>query len=321
MKTYKNLIYKNITLNKCKEIIIIASKHKSKRKSVIKVLNNLDYYSMELYKMVLNDTYLFNKSNFFQVNEYGKIRNIQSSPFFPNQCIDYLFLECGFKNIILSKVNYESFGNCPKKGVHKGAKFIHKTLKNKNYKYFMKFDISKYYENIDTRILYLQIKKIVKDKKFLILAKQLLDNFGKSLTIGSIASQYLALFYLVNFVNDLKVECKRNKCKLTCNYVDDFLILGNKRRNLIKALKWAKRRLETLNLKTNKKTIIYKRIMRKISMLGYRFNGKIIILRKSILKRFYKSKCKKRFWGWLKWTNCYKLKEKYYYELHIYKPL
>lgn len=317
MKTYKNLIYKNITLEKCKDIILKASKHKTKRKGVIKVLNEIEHYSSTLYKMVLNDTYLFAKSNYFKVNEYGKIRTIQSSPFFPNQCIDYLFLECGFKDIILSKVNYESFGNCPKKGVHKGTKFIHKTLKNKDYKYFMKFDISKYYENIDTKILYLQIRKIIKDEKFLKLAFQLLNNFGKSLSIGSISSQYLALFYLTDFVNSLKVKCKENECKLVCNYVDDFLILGNNKRKLLKILKWANEKLATLNLKTNKKTIIYKKSMRKISMLGYRFNGKIIILRKSILKRFYKSKCKKRFWGWIKWTNCYKLKEKYYYELKI----
>ena len=317
MKTYKNLIYKNITLEKCKEIIIKASKHKTKRKGVIKVLNDLDYYSMELYKMTLNDAYLFAKSNYFKVNEYGKVRTIQSSPFFPNQCIDYLFLECGFKDIILSKINYESFGNCPKKGVHKGTKFIYKTLKNKNYKYFMKFDISKYYENIDTQILYKQIEKIIKDRKFLLLARQLLNNFGKALSIGSISSQYLALFYLTDFVNNLKIECKKNNSKLVCNYVDDFLILGNNKRKLLKILKWAKEYLSTLNLKINKKTIIYKRDKRKISMLGYRFNGKIIILRKSILKRLYKSKCKKRFWGWLKRTNCYKLKEKYYYEFRL----
>lgn len=317
MKTYKNLIYKNITLEKCKQIIIKASKHKSKRKGVQKVLNDLDYYSMELYKMVLNDTYLFAKSNYFKVNEYGKVRTIQSSPFFPNQCIDYLFLECGFKDIILSKINYESFGNAPNKGVHKGTKFIYKTLKNNEFKYFLKFDIKKYYESIDTRILYLQIRKIIKDKKFLKLASQLLNNFGKSLSIGSISSQYLALFYLTDFVNKLKVVAKENNAKLVCNYVDDFLILGNNKRNLIKIIKWANEELKSINLKTNKKTIIYKIKMRKISMLGYRFNGKIIMLRKSILKRLYKSKHKTRFWGWLKWTTCYKLKEKYYYELRI----
>ena len=128
MKTYKNLIYKNITLEKCKEIILKASKHKKKKKSVQKILSNIDYYSKELYTMVQNDKYAFKEVHHFEIIEYGKVRLIESSPFYPNQCLDYLFLECGLKNIILNKINYESFGNCPNKGIHKGMKHIHKEL-------------------------------------------------------------------------------------------------------------------------------------------------------------------------------------------------
>lgn len=311
MKTYKNLIYKNITLEKCREIILKASKHKTHRKGVKRVLDNLDHYSKKLFQMVLKDKYEFKKCNYFIIQEYGKTRKICSAPFFPNQCIDYLFLECGFKDIILTKVNYESFGNCPNKGVHKGVKYIHKIVSKNKYRYFLKFDIKKYYEHINNKILYEQINKIIKDKKFLALAKQLLDNFGENLPIGSITSQYLALFYLTNFVSDLKVSCKRHKAKLIANYVDDFLILGDNKRELIKLLSEIEDKLKFLKLELNKKTIIYKTKERKISMLGYRFYSKIIMIRKSILKRFYRRKDKIFYKGWLKWTNCYKLKEKY----------
>ena len=311
MKTYKNLIYNNITLEKCKEIIIKASKHKTKKKSVQKVLNNLDYYANDLYQMVLTDNYTFKQGQKFVVHEYGKDRQIESSPFYPNQCIDYLFLECGFKDIILKKVNFESFGNCPKKGIHKGVKFIHKQLKNNKWRYFMKFDIKKYYENIDLYILYEQIKLIVRDKKFLRLTSAILGRYTKGMPIGSIVSQYLALFYLRGFINDLKVFAKRLNAKLVCNYVDDFLIFGSNKRFLIRLLKNIEINLGDLKLITNKKTIIYSLKERKISMLGYRFQGGIIELRKSILKNLYKHKDKQRYKGWLMWTNCNKLKEKY----------
>ena len=311
MKTYKNLLYKNIDLEKCKEIIIKASKHKKKKKSVQKVLNNLDYYANELYKMVLTDTYVFKKPHHFEIKEYGKVRKIESSAFFPNQCIDYLFLECGMKDIILRKINYESFGNCPNKGIHKGVKFIHKQLKNTKWRYFMKFDIKKYYENIDLFILYKQIKRLIKDKKFIELTKQLLKHYAKGMPIGSIVSQYLALFYLSDFINELKVECKKHNAKLVCNYVDDFLILGANKRELIKLLNYIKSKLKGLNIETNHKTIIYSIKKRKISMLGYRFIGKIIMLRKTILKNLYRIKDKTKYKGWLMWTNCNKLKEKY----------
>lgn len=311
MKTYKNLIYNNITLEKCKKIIIKASKHKKKKKSVQKVLNNLDYYANELYKMVLTDNYTFKQGQTFIIHEYGKDRKIESSAFFPNQCIDYLFLECGMKDIILKKINFESFGNCPNKGIHKGVKFIHKQLKNTKWRYFMKFDIKKYYENIDLFILYKQIKRLIKDKKFLRLTRAILGQYTKGLPIGSIVSQYLALFYLRCFINDLKVFAKKNNAKLVCNYVDDFLILGTNKRDLIKLLNYIKSKLKDLNIETNHKTIIYSIKKRKISMLGYRFIGKIIMLRKTILKNLYRIKDKTKYKGWLMWTNCNKLKEKY----------
>ena len=103
MKTYKNLIHNNITLDKCKSIIVRAAKHKHKRNSVKKVLDNIDFYALKLYEMVLRDKYDFKPTHTFKINEYGKERTITSAPFFPNQCIDYLMLECGFRDIILRK--------------------------------------------------------------------------------------------------------------------------------------------------------------------------------------------------------------------------
>ena len=175
----------------------------------------------------------------------------------------------------------------------------------------MKFDIKKYYENIDLNILYNQINNLIKDKKFIELTKQLLSNYTKGMPIGSIVSQYLALLYLINFINNLKIECKKYNAKLICNYVDDFLILGTNRRKLIKLLDYIKDKLKDLKLSTNKKTIIYSIKDRKISMLGYRFIYNLIMLRKAILIHLYRIKDKSIYRSWLMWTNCNKLKEKY----------
>ena len=49
--------------------------------------------------MVQSDTYIFKEANHFETKEYGKVRLIESSPFYSNQCIDYLFLECGLKTL------------------------------------------------------------------------------------------------------------------------------------------------------------------------------------------------------------------------------
>lgn len=89
------------------------------------------------------------------------------------------------------------------------------------------------------------------------------------------------------------------------------MILGTNKSLLKELLKVINQKLKDLKLFTNKKTIIYSVRKRKISMLGYRFYGGIIELRKAILKNLYKYKDKTRYKGWLMWTNCNKLKEKY----------
>lgn len=307
MKTYKNLIHNNITLEKCKEIIVRAGKHKKKRKSVQRVLENVDYYALILYKMVLNDKYEFKETHTFKTMEYGKEREITSAPFFPNQCIDYLMLECGFKDIILSKCHFQQFGNVVGKGGFKGKKHIERHLPK--YKYFLKFDIKKYYENIDKNILLNKIKRIVKDKKFICLITQMLDNETKGLTIGSIASQYLALFYIKDFVNRLN-----HKCKLLVNYVDDFLVVGNNKRHLKALINDITSEISKLNLKLNKKTIIYRVNERYISMLGFRFKKKLTILRKKILNHIYNTKNLICYKGWVFSTNCYKIKLRLFYK-------
>lgn len=307
MKTYKNLIHNNITLEKCKSIIVRAAKHKHKRNSVKKVLENIDYYALKLYEMVLRDKYDFKPTHTFKINEYGKERTITSAPFFPNQCIDYLMLECGFRDIILSKCHFQQFGNVIGKGGFKGKKHIERHLPK--YRYFLKFDIKKYYENIDKTILLNQIKRIVSDKKFIYLITQMLENQkDKGLTIGSIASQYLALFYIKDFVGWLN-----HKCKLLVNYVDDFLVVGNNKRHLKYLINEISIYLSSLNLKLNKKTIIYGINQRFISMLGFRFKKKLTILRKKILNHIYTTKNLICYKGWVFSSNCYKIKLRLYY--------
>lgn len=198
MKTYKNLLHKKDLKELCKNAILKASKHKTKRKSVQKVLSNLDFYVNDLVSKIESGNLELKEPHKFIKNEYGKEREIVASPFYPNQCLDYVLLESGLKEIIISKLQYQSFGNVPKKGCHKALKYI--TKHNQKYNYFLKFDIEHYYQNIDKNILLENLKKVVVDNKFIKVLKTCLFFFkDKGLPIGSILSQYLALFYLKDF--------------------------------------------------------------------------------------------------------------------------
>ena len=66
--------------------------------------------------------------------------------------------------------------------------------------------------------------------------------------IESIVSQYLVLLYLINFINNLNIECQKYNAKLLCNYADDFLILGTNRRKVIKLLDCVEDKLKRLKV-------------------------------------------------------------------------
>lgn len=57
MKTYKNLYRKLEDIEFIKNSIKDAARHKTRRKAVAKVLDNLDYYSVDLQKMLLDGTF------------------------------------------------------------------------------------------------------------------------------------------------------------------------------------------------------------------------------------------------------------------------
>lgn len=268
MKTYKNLIYKKDLIELCKTAIIEASRHKTKRKSVKRVLNDLNFYSNDLAKRIENGNLNLKEPHIFIKKEYNKERTISASPFYPNQCVDYVLLISGLKKIIISKMRYQAFGNLPNKGCHKASRYLHKKLLKEKNRYFLKFDIEKYYQNIDKDILMNKLSSVIKDTLFISTIKQTIYfNKSSGLPIGSILSQYLALFYLKDIA-----------CKYSLNYVDDFLVLGGKKRKLNMLVNKIKSYLATIKLRLNKKTIIYKMRDRFISMVGFRFKNKVVVI-------------------------------------------
>ena len=133
-----------------KQTIIKASKHKTSRKAVKKVLANLDYYTDLIYEMIKNDEIKLKPTRQREILERGKVRKITISPFFPNQIFDYLLVE-STKSLIRKSMYHYCVGNVDKRGISYGMKYGKKIIKK--YKYFMKLDIRHFYENISPNLL------------------------------------------------------------------------------------------------------------------------------------------------------------------------
>ena len=141
-------------------------------------------------------------------------------------------------------------------------------IKYNNY-YILKCDISKFFSNIDHDILKEKLLRKIKDKDALKIVFDIIDFETQGLSIGTMTSQLLAIFYL----NDLDHFIKETlKIKYYVRYQDDFLLFHPSKKYLNYCLIQIKIFLEKEKLTLNKKTRLYKNSNNFI-FLGRKTNG------------------------------------------------
>lgn len=323
MKRIKNVYNEILNIDRIKEIIILASKGKKKRKSVRKVLNNLDFYANEILKMLENKSYYMKPYYNKTIMEKGKERVLTISPFFPNRILDYIIVET-LKPYIKKSMYEYCIGNVDKRGMVYGKNVIAK--KYKKYKYYIKLDIHKFYPSVRANKLYEFIETKIKDKEMLDLIKCVITQTD-DMPIGSYYSQWFSNWYLQDLEHYIKESLK---IPFYIRYVDDMVLMGNNKRKLLNAMYCINVKLNSKGLELKRLEQVYTIADRPIDFLGFRFCKNKIILRtrnfKMLNKRVKKIKHKKHICvsqarslmsliGWLKQIKCGYL----YYKNHIKK--
>ena len=209
-------------------------------------------------------------------------------------------------------------------------KYINKIKLKYDKFYVLKFDISKYFYNIDHNILKKILKRKIKDRDALDIVYKIIDStndnyindyidllinkfkekignekiieelyrlprykYGKGLPIGNMTSQILAIFYL----NDLDHYIKEKLgIKFYIRYMDDGILIHPNKKYLNFCLQEIRKILRVeYKLELNKKTKLYSSD-ENIEFLGFMFklsNKKLIIKVRTSTKKRFKKKIKK----------------------------
>ena len=207
-------------------------------------------------------------------------------------------------------------------------KYINNLKRKGKEVYVLKFDIKKYFYNIDHDILIERLDKIYEDKRIVSLLKDIIYssnmgyvnreidniinrelkkdlsikheselkkvpryNYHKGLAIGNVTSQILAIFYL-NRIDHLLKE--KLGCKYYIRYMDDGVIFDYDKERLKYIKSVIEKELVKEKLELNKKTNIYK-LSSGFTFIGYRFilrNDKLIIRINNKVKARIKRKIK-----------------------------
>ena len=302
-----------------------------------------NYVSNIVYiKNILGDRkYIPGKYNIFIIKE-PKLRLIMSQNIIDkiiNHLVsEYLLVEVFDKTLIDSNIATRK-----NKGTDYGVKLLKKYIKklNNNKFYILKFDISKYFYNLDHEILKNIISKKIKDKDAINLLYKIIDstdysyinkrindlknreiekilnsnNLDKERLINEIKSipeykkgkglpigNMSSQFLAILYLNELDHYIKEElKIKYYIRYMDDGILLHTDKEYLKNCLKEIEKILERYGLKLNNKTRIYS------SDEGFEFLGYKYIMKNNRLIVKIKGQTKRRFKRKMK--TLYKLEE------------
>jgi hypothetical protein len=327
MKRHGNIFGKIYEMENLREAHKKARRDKSYYIGVRMVNSNEDFYLREIQNMLINKTYTVGEYSIEKINDKGKERIIAKLPYYPDRIIQWaimLQIEAVFHEVFTS-FSYASIKN---KGIHNASRNLKQFLRKdeRGARYCLKFDIKKFYDNIDRKILKSLLRKKFKDTDLLELLDKIIDSApGKNgIPIGSYLSQYFANFYLSYFDHWLK-EIKRVRYVL--RYMDDVVVFHSSKLFLHELREASAEYLATeLNLKIKSNWQIFPSAVRGIDFVGYRHFPGFTLLRKNVCRRFkrvvakivkrrvmsYRQYCSVNSYdGWLKWCDGYRLKSKF----------
>lgn len=282
MKTYKNLYPKLCSYQNLELAFRKASKGKSKKFYVVEFSKDLQknlldlkrelvwetYHPAPLTKFTIKDpkTRLIRKSIFKDRIVHHSIVNILE-PIYEPRFISDNFANRINKGTIMAINRFDKF----KRQVSKNGKLIPGSLNNNMIKgYILKADIKKFFDSVDQAKLIEILRRKIKDEKVIYLIIKIIKNFDnkrKGMPLGNMTSQFFANLYL----NDLDQFIKRKlKMKYYLRYVDDFVILHERKDVLEEAKDKIEKYLNNLKLELHPdKSKIYP-LYKGVDFLGFK---------------------------------------------------
>lgn len=311
MKRYGYLFDKAFSKENIELAIIKAAKGKRNRKNVMHILMHKDEYVEKIYNMMWNDEFVpspYTKA-IIQDGISHKTRELCKPKFYPDHIVEwciYLVLEPILKKTMIKN----TYASLKGRGQMYGLKKCKKAIKSKNAKYYYKCDIRKFYPSVNNEILLEMLEHKIKDKRFLMLIKSILD-LVKGLPIGMILSQLFSNFYL----NDVDHTMESHNYR---RYADDIVIFAKNSR-LAHEKRIILENLISRKFLTIKHTwFVFKTSKCALDFMGFRIYKDYVTIRKSILYRITKkitrwiynhslknAQAITSYMGWVKNTNSY----------------
>jgi len=332
MKSYGYLWEKFISKDNIRLCIKRAAIGKKKRKSVKRVMENIDKFVDIIHDYALNFKNCSHEEIKILDGNSGKERLI-IVPRFKEHVIHHMVVEV-MTEIFTKGMYKHTYSSIPGRGLHKAMKKMKAWIKKdpKNVKYCLKLDIKKFFNSINHDILKEKLHKTIRDKRFLKVVDEIIDASDNGIPLGFYTSHWFANWLLQPLDHFIKEVLK---VKYYVRYMDDMVLFGSNKKKLHKAKEAIENFLRDklkLKLKENWQLFRFDYIKngkhkgRALDFVGFKFYRDKITLRKNIMLRLTRKakKIEKKgkftihdarqlmaWLGWIDWTDTYNVYKKY----------
>lgn len=289
MKTINNIFHQVSSFENIHLAYLKARKDKRYKKDVLKFSFDLEENLLKLRKELIYDQYLPGGYREFIVHDSKK--RLIKAPLFKDRVIHHAL--CSIIEPIFDRsFIFDSYACRKGKGSHQAARRAQVFMRKSGTPYYLKKDISKYFDSINHEILLSLIEKKVKDKGVIRLIESIIHSSdsgkeGVGIPIGNLTSQLFANIYLDCFDQFVKHSLRSS---MYLRYMDDFIFFGTKKDLQETSEQVDLFLIQELLLKINPKKDIIGPSNKGLDFVGYVIFIDHILLRKSTVKRFLKKR-------------------------------
>lgn len=283
-------IWEELTsIEHCEKAILYAIRNKKKTNYLNYIKRNYKVYAIKLQKVLLQG-WTPKEPRLKTINEgtRKKTRDLKIPNLFDH--FVHTAVALIFQKYFPNKFYFYACGSLPKRGQTFATKAVEKNLRKNKPKYCLLVDVKKFYQSVRKRYVVVCLRRFFKDEKFLRLNEQILDQMGDELAIGFAVSHWYGQL-LLSFI-DREIKHGRKHIFLV-RFMDNFVFLGNRKRELHKLMRELKEMLKGFALLIKKDWQVFPIKARMVEFLSYRMNHEKTILRKQLMYKL--SRCFNHF--------------------------
>ena len=268
-----------------------AARGKRQVRSVARFLERAEYEVLSIERDLVSKTYTPGRPTSFKIRD-PKERTITVVPF-RDRVVHHALID-PLESIFDRRMIPESFACRRGKGNHAALRYAQGLLRQ--YRYFLKLDIERYFETLSHKVVMETLQRLVKDKNVLWLCDRIVraQGFrGRGLPIGNLTSQWFA-----NLVLDRVDRYAKEVLRVPgyVRYMDDFVLFAEKRERLKESLGDLRDFLDSsLGLKLKDRATILAPFSEGLPFLGWRIYRRQLRLRPANLRRT-RRRLRHRFW-------------------------